>query len=77
MKGFIVVLKGKQFVTYKVLLDLAHQKGLISKVASLDYSKDMSYYILLNGTTKVVNIKEVETKEFKIKKKLFEYKYRN
>ncbi|WMM25643.1 hypothetical protein RBU61_02955 [Tissierella sp. MB52-C2] len=46
-EGFIVDLKGKQFVTYKVLLDPVRHKGLISKVISLDYSKDTSYYIIL------------------------------
>jgi hypothetical protein len=30
-----------------------------------------------DGTTDVVDIKGVETKDFKIKKKLFEYKYRD
>lgn len=43
---------------------------------SITYVAD---FVVVNndGTTEIIDVKGVETKEFKIKKKLFEYKYPN
>lgn len=45
------------------------------KVRAITYKSDFSY--IENGKLVVEDVKGVETKEFKIKKKLFENKYRD
>lgn len=44
-------------------------------IRAITYRSDFSY--IENGKIIVEDVKGMETKEFKLKKKLFEYKYRN
>lgn len=59
-KNFIINLKGKEFVTYEGLLDLAHQKGLISiETAMIEFVSDG-----INDTVIVKAIAKTKDKEF-------------
>lgn len=46
------------------------------KIRPIYYIADFVYFDLINGTTVVEDVKGVKTDVYKLKKKIFEYKYK-